>query len=189
MSWVEKNRKINNRVGTILRDSRVVIRNKFTYLIESTCKKNETYNLNSVYLNVLVLFIICTPFRVAPRIEKTEVFKKVDILQAVLFLQVASWKKIFLLWRKEKAFFFLILTMELSSTVLSYLNAHSTLKFAGTFFYVWTTETSKEQDLKFIRSCHLFLDQPCRGGLEVSCYALQLYGRFWGFWSRLSYLF
>ena len=105
MSWVEKNRKINNRVGTILRDSRVVIRNKFTYLIESTCKKNETYNLNSVYLNVLVLFIICTPFRVAPRIEKTKVFKKADILQAALVLQVASWKKIFLLWRKETAFF------------------------------------------------------------------------------------
>ena len=90
MAWVEKNRKINNRVGTILRDSRVVIRNKFTYLIESTCKKNEIYNLNSVYLNVLVLFIICTPFRVAPRIEKTKVFKKADILQAALVLQVAS---------------------------------------------------------------------------------------------------
>ena len=86
MSLVEKNRKINNRVGTIIRDSRVVTRNKFTYLIESTCKKNQTYSLNSVYLNVLVLFIICTPFRVASRIEKTEVFKKVDILQAVLVL-------------------------------------------------------------------------------------------------------
>ena len=90
MSWVEKNRKIKNRVGTIIRDSIVVITNKFMYLIESTCKKNQRYNLSSVYLNVLVLFIICTPFRVAPRIEKTEVFKKVDILQAVLVLQVAS---------------------------------------------------------------------------------------------------
>ena len=105
MSWVEKNRKINNRLGTIIWDSRVVIRNNFTYLTETTCKKNQTYNLKSVYLNVLGLFIICTPFRVAPRIEKTEVFRKVDILQAVLVLQVASSKKIFLLWRKEKAFF------------------------------------------------------------------------------------
>ena len=124
MSWAEKNRKINNRVGTIIRDSRVVIRNKFTYLTESICKINQTYNLNSVYLNVLVIFIICTPFRVAPRIEKTEVFRKVDILQAVLVLQVASSKKIFFYYGGKKKHFFFIFIMQLSSTVLSYLNAH-----------------------------------------------------------------
>ena len=79
---------------------------KFMYLIESTCKKNQTYNFNSVYLHVLVLFNICNPFTVAPRIEKTEVFKKkVDILQAVVVFQVLSWKNIFLLRRKETVFF------------------------------------------------------------------------------------
>ena len=135
MSWAEKNRKINNRVGTIIRDSRVVIRNKFTYLTESICKINQTYNLNSVYLNVLVIFIICTPFRVAPRIEKTEVWKKVDILQAVLVCKLHHEKRFFYYGGKKKHIFFIFI-MQLSSTVLSYLNAHSTLNFSGTFFYV-----------------------------------------------------
>ena len=122
-------------------------------------------------------------------LRKPKSSKRLTFCKLFFFCKLHHEKRFFYYRGKKKHFFFLILTMELSSTVLSYLNAHSTLKFAGTFFYVWTTETSKEQDLKFIRSCHLFLDQPCRGGLEVSCYALQLYGRFWGFWSRLSYLF
>ena len=75
------------------------------YLTESACKKNQTYNLNSGYLNVLVLFNIWTLFKVDPRVEKTEAFKNVDILQAVLVLPVASWKNIFFIMEERNSIF------------------------------------------------------------------------------------
>ena len=55
-----------------------------------------------------------------------------EIFQVVLVLRVGSRKK-FLSSRKEH--FFVIFTMKLLSTALSYLNAHSTLNFARTFVY------------------------------------------------------
>ena len=69
-------------------------------------------------------------------LRKLRSSKKVEILQVVLVLRV-----------------------ELFSTALNCLNAHSTLNFARTFFLflnITTNQTSKEQDLNFIRSSHLF---------------------------------
>ena len=73
-----------------------------------------------------------TSYKVALGVQKIEIF--VEILEVVLVLGVNIIKKHFL-WRKETAFFPLIFTMELSSTALSYLNAHSTLNFTKTFLY------------------------------------------------------
>ena len=100
--------------------------NKFMYLIESTCKKNQTYNFNSVYLHVLVLFNICNPFKVAPRIEKTEVFKKKLTFCKLLLFSKSYHEKIFFYYGGKKQCFFFIFIIKLSSTALSYLNAHST---------------------------------------------------------------
>ena len=86
-------------------------------------------------------------------LRKLRSSKKVEILQVVLVLRVGSWKKrVFLKWRKETAFFFLvflfvIFTMKLSSTASSYLNAHSTLNFARTFIFL-NINTIKHQKSK-----------------------------------------
>ena len=46
------------------------------------------------------------------------------------------------------AFFFLIFTMKLSSTALSYFNAHSTLNIARIFLYFQTLTQIKHQRSK-----------------------------------------
>ena len=88
-------------------------------------------------------------------LRKLRSSKMVEILKFIIVLRVGSWKNVFLSWRKGTFFF----TKKSSSTALSYLNAHLTLNFA------------KEQDLDFIRSSHLFWEQPQRGILEVNCQA------------------
>ena len=112
-------------------------------------------------------FFACYPhfrrwFKVAPSVEKTEVFKK-----------VASWKNLTFHHRGKKLRFFLIFTKKLSSATLIYLNAHSTLNFARTFTFlnINANQTSKEQDLNFIRINHLFWEQPQRDVLKVNCQA------------------
>ena len=71
--------------------------------------------------------------------------KKVKTLQVVPFLQVASWKNIISYHGGKKQHFFLIVTMKLPSTVLSYLNAYSPLNFARTFLYFKTLIQIKHQ--------------------------------------------
>ena len=61
-------------------------------------------------------------FKVAPRIEKTEASKKVDILQIGVFASCIMKKHYFLLCTKETVFF-PYFTMKLLFTALSYLIA------------------------------------------------------------------
>ena len=73
--------------------------------------------------------------KVAARVEeKTEVLKKRWNLQVVLVLRFASWKKIIFYHGGKKRCFFFTFIMKLSSAAPSYFNAHSTLKFARTFY-------------------------------------------------------
>ena len=84
--------------------------------------------------------------------------KKVEILQVVIVLRVASWKITIFIMEERTVFFLHIFTIKLSSTSLSYLDAHSTLNFFRTFLIflnINTDQTSKEQDLNFIKSSHL----------------------------------
>ena len=111
--------------------------------------------------------------KVAPRVEKTEVFKTGwKFANRACFASCIIKKTLFIM-DERKSVFCLILTMKLSSTGLKYLNVHSTLNFAKTFlfFNINTNQTSKEQDLNFIRSSQLFWQQPWRGVLEVNCQA------------------
>ena len=73
--------------------------------------------------------------KVASRVQKIEVFKKGwNFAGCPIVLRVASWKNIFFM-EKRNGVFFLVFTMESSSDVLNYLNAHSILNFARTFLY------------------------------------------------------
>ena len=83
----------------------------------------------------------------------------------ILVLRVASWNNFIFYQRGKKCVFFLIFTMKLSFATQSCFNAHSTLNFAGTvktfiLLSINTNQTSKEQDMNFIRSGHLFWEQP-----------------------------
>ena len=91
-------------------------------------------------------------FKVAPRFEKTEVFRK--------GWNFANWSY-FLLWTKETVFFPYFYTMELFSTVLSYLTAQSTLYFSWISLYlnINTNQTSKEQ----------YLNQEAATYFGISC--------------------
>ena len=44
-------------------------------------------------------------FKVAPRVEKLRSSKKIEVLQVVLVLQVASWKNMFYHGGKKQHFF------------------------------------------------------------------------------------
>ena len=101
--------------------------NKFMYLIESAWKKNTTYltwtvfvyvikNKHSIILyerNEFCIVEVWKQFYIfdwkylleKPNLGRAMFSKKVEILQAVLVLQLASWKKVSLLWAKETAFF------------------------------------------------------------------------------------
>ena len=80
-------------------------------------------------------------------LRKLRPSKKVECLQVGLVLQVASWKNTFIM-ADRNGVFLVTFTMKLSSTVLSYLNAHSTLNFAGTFLYFLTLTHIKYQRSK-----------------------------------------
>ena len=67
-------------------------------------------------------------------LRKLRFSEKIETLQIGLILRVAWWENIFYYgWKKQR--FFLIFTMELFSTALSYLTAQSTLNFTWTFLY------------------------------------------------------
>ena len=109
----------------------------------------------SLFLRSSVYFIF-TCGKLAPRLarwlpglRKLRSSKKFEILQVVLILRDASWKSIiFYQGGKKWRFFFLIFTMKLSSTALSYFNAHSTLNIARIFLYFQTLTQIKHQRSK-----------------------------------------
>ena len=99
-------------------------------------------------------------FKVAPRVEKTKTFKKVEILQVILVLRVTSWKMNFLLWGKERAFFsYLRHGIIFCSTELFECTVN--FKFFQKIYFMLKHEhkSSKKQDLNFIRNNHLFREQ------------------------------
>ena len=71
------------------------------------------------------------------QLRKSNVFKKGwNFASCSCFATCIMKKGIFIMGERNCIFFPLIFTMELSSTALSYLNAHSTLDFARTSLYV-----------------------------------------------------
>ena len=110
-------------------------RNKFMYLIESTCKKNPTYITWTMFINILILLTFGLHLRWLLGLRKPRSSKKIEILQAVLVLRIASWKR-FSYYGGKKQHCFLISAIKLYSAALSYLNAHSTLNLGTTFLYV-----------------------------------------------------
>ena len=66
--------------------------------------------------------------------RKVRSLKNVEILKVAFALQAASRKRIIFDHGGKKCRFFLFFIMK-SSTALSYMNAHSILKFARAFLY------------------------------------------------------
>ena len=104
-------------------------------LIYSSFLLNGTINAHVVKL------------KATPSVEKTEVIK--NFCKLILFFGLHHEKTSFFIMEERSGVFFLIFTMKLSSTTLNYLNAHSTLNFARTFFYFQTLTQSKHQRSKF----------------------------------------
>ena len=89
--------------------------------------------------------------------------KKVEILQVILVLQVESWRNAFFVLEERNGVFCyfhheIIFYYQLCWNIYMFLNIN-------------TNETSKEEDLDFIRSSLLFWEKPQRGALEVNCQA------------------
>ena len=101
-------------------------------LIYSSFLLNGTINAHLVNLQV------------APSVGKTEVIKKL----CKLFFGMHHEKTSFFIMEERNGVFVLIFTMKLSSTALNYLNVHSTLNFARTFFYFQTLTQIKYQRSK-----------------------------------------
>ena len=71
----------------------------------------------------------------APRVEKTEVFKKkLKLCKSNLFQELYNEKTLFFIINERNGVFPLVFIMKLFSTALSYFTAHSTLNFSRTFF-------------------------------------------------------
>ena len=119
----------------------------------------------------------------APRVEKTEVFKKGwNFANRSYFASCIMRKHYFLLWTKERTFSFVIFTEELFSTALNYLTAQPTLNCTWIFFYFKT-------QIKHLRSNIWIKKQPLISGSAVPrgfhwCFIF--YECFWGFWSHFS---
>ena len=124
----------------------------------------------------------------APRVEKAEVFKKGWNFPNENCFASCIMKFFFLLWTKETAFF-LIFTMELFFTALSYLTAQLTLNFTWIKFnlkfnlnliYLYIFKHKHKSNIKGaifeLRSSHLFRDQPYKEVLEVKCQACNFTG-------------
>ena len=114
----------------------------------------------------------------APRVEKTEVLRKGwNFANRSYFASCIMRRHYFLLWMKERTFFFLIFTMELFSTALSYLTVQSTLNFTWTSLFFKQKHKSNIKGVIFeLRSSHLIRDQPCKELLEVRCQACNFTG-------------
>ena len=126
---------------------------------------------------------------VASRVEKTVIFRKTwNFASCSCFARCFMKKHYFLLWRKETAFFS-YLHYEIIFCCAELFKCVFNFKFCQkifTFLNINRNQTSKEWDLNFIRSSHFFWEQRCSGS---NLSGLQLYGRFWGFWSYFSDLF
>ena len=80
--------------------------------------------------------ILLSQRKVAPRVEKTEVFRKSwNFANRTYFASCIIRKHFFFYYGQKKQRFFLIFTMELFSTALGYFIAQSTLNFTRTSLY------------------------------------------------------
>ena len=87
--------------------------------------------------------------------------KKIEILWVFLVLQVAPWKNIFS--RRKETAFFSSFHYEIFFCCAELFECAFNFKFCWNIFIFLnnnTNQTSKEQDLNFIRSSHLFWEQP-----------------------------
>ena len=101
------------------------------------------------------VYLIFTCGKLAPRLarwlpglRKLRSSKKFEILQVVLILRDASWKSIIFYQGGRNGVFFSYFDYEISSTALSYFNAHSTLNIARIFLYFQTLTQIKHQRSK-----------------------------------------
>ena len=139
---------------------------------------------------VLHWFCIFTPLRWLLGYRKLRSSKKVAILEAALVLQVAVWKKKFFMEERKNAFFLIFTIFQIIFCCAELFECAFHFKFCKNFFTflnINTNNTSKEQDFNFIRSNHLFWEQPEKGVLEAYVWkktvrlATLLYRHFWGF--------
>ena len=123
----------------------------FLYICVSLFSRNLIYSLLCKFLleknqkrKSTQWFIIKNSKRfvikVAPRVEKTEVFRKGWNFANQIYFASCKMRKHFFYYGRKKYYFFLIFTMELFFTALSYLTVQSTLN-------INTNQTSKEQCL------------------------------------------
>ena len=110
----------------------------------------------------------------APRVEKTEVFRKGrNFAIRTYFASSIMRKHYFLLWMKETAYFYHGIGAELFDCAVNfkfYLNIFI-------FFNINTNQISKIKGAIFeLRSNHLFRDQQYKEVLEVKCQACNFTG-------------
>ena len=155
------------------------------YLIESTCKKNPTYITWTMFINILILFNIWTPFKVAPRVEKTKVFKKDWNFASCSCFANCIMKKVFLLRRKETALFpYFHYKIIFCSTEL--FECPFNFKFRYNIFICLTKLNIKGARFEFYKKQQLILGAAvyrCSRS-KLSGPATLLYWRFYGFWSN-----
>ena len=77
--------------------------------------------------------------KVAPRVEKTKIFKKrLKFCKSYLYWEMYHEKTLFFIIEERNGVFSFDFTMKLFSTALNHLTAHSILNFPRTFLYFYT---------------------------------------------------
>ena len=122
---------------------------------------------------ILSKFVV---FKVAPMVEKTEVFRKGWNFANRTYFASYMMRKHFLLWTKKTAFFpyfyhgFTFCSAELFDCAVNF-------KF---YLNIVIFLSKRKSDIKGaifeLRSSHLFWDQPYKEVLEVNCQACNIIG-------------
>ena len=113
----------------------------------------------------------CLRFKVAPRVEKIEFFRKGwNFANRTYFASCIMGKHYFLLWTKETAYFPYFLSWNYFLQRWAFLIAQSTLNFTWTSLYFKDKYKWNIKGAIFeLRSSHFFRDQPYKKALEVKC--------------------
>ena len=160
-----------------------------THLKRSFCKNNLLFKVVNNFNKKLYI-------KVAPKVEKTEVFRKDwNFANRTYFGSCIMKKYYFPLWTKETAFFtyfyhgVIFYSAELFDCAVNF-------NFTWTSIYFKHKHKSNIKGAIFeLRSSHLFRDQSYKEVLEVKCQVcnfisiLCVASVFWGCWSHFSDLF
>ena len=127
--------EVKNKDPSIYRDiCNMWIHNEFINMSPKTFEKLQNDDASACYCPICVRSLPFSNLRWLVGLGKLRSSKKIEIFQIGLLLPVVQWKKSFYHGQK-KQHFFLIFTMELFSTALSYLTAQPTLNFTWASLY------------------------------------------------------